>query len=274
MAADVVSGPELSGTARCASTARRRGRRAHGRTGRGRLPRAGRRRRRSRRDPSRRRRWWREDRGRGTGRCSVAAPRRRSAPSTGRGRGGSRRRCRAGRCARMPARRTSRRACAARPGGSAAAAAGAFEASTSWAARARSNRCARSVVVELQRPRERLEHGVGDSSGVAAFEAGVVVDADAGEQRHFFPAKTGDATRAAAVRAQSGLLGRDPGAPGGQELADLVAGVHDSRLAPLQRPLRGPASTWINRVGQSLPAPASVVPRRPSSRQEGTEGHD
>ena len=58
-------------------------------------------------------------------------------------------------------------------------------------------------VVELQRPCERLEHGVGDSGGVAAFEAGVVVDADAGEQRHFLPAQTGDAARAAAVRAQS-----------------------------------------------------------------------
>ena len=127
-------------------------------------------------------------------------------------------------------------------------------------------------VVGLQRPRERLEHGVGDSGGVAAFEAGVVVDADAGEQRHFFPAETGDAARAAAVRAQAGLLGRNPRAPGGSELADLVAGVHDVESNPVPRTLRGPASTRIIRVGQSLAASASVVPRPASELwREGIE---
>jgi hypothetical protein len=90
-------------------------------------------------------------------------------------------------------------------------------------------------VIEPQGARERLEHGVGDSGSVAAFEAGVVVDADAGEQRHFFPAETGDAARAVAVRAQAGLLGRDPAAPRSQELADLLAGVHDARVAPFRR---------------------------------------
>ena len=56
-------------------------------------------------------------------------------------------------------------------------------------------------VVELQRPRERLEDGVGDTAGVAALEPRVVVDADAGEQRDLFAAETGYAPRAGAVGA-------------------------------------------------------------------------
>ena len=118
------------------------------------------------------------------------------------------------------------------------------------AARARSNRWRALGVVELQRPRERLEDGVGDTAGVATLESRVVVDADTGEQRHLFAAETGDAPRAGAVGAQTRLLGRDPRAPGSQELAHLVLGVHDVESNPAARRLRGPASTWINRVGQ------------------------
>ena len=129
--------------------------------------------------------------------------------------------------------------------------------------------CALSVV-ELQRPRERLEHGVGHPGSVAAFEAGVVVDADAGQQRHFFPPETWDAARAGAVGAETSLLGRNPRPPGGQELADLVARVHDVESSPLPRTPRGPASTWINRAGQPRPAPASVV----RQALERTEEHE
>jgi hypothetical protein len=42
-------------------------------------------------------------------------------------------------------------------------------------------------VVELERSRQGVEYRFGRSGGVAALEAGVVVDADAGEQRHLFP---------------------------------------------------------------------------------------
>ena len=56
-------------------------------------------------------------------------------------------------------------------------------------------------LVELQRPRERLEHGVGDTARVAALEPRVVVDADAGEQRDLFPAQARDAARTAEDRA-------------------------------------------------------------------------
>ena len=38
-------------------------------------------------------------------------------------------------------------------------------------------------VVELERPGDAVEDGVGGAGEVAAFQADVVVDADAGEQR-------------------------------------------------------------------------------------------
>jgi hypothetical protein len=88
-------------------------------------------------------------------------------------------------------------------------------------------------VVELKRLRERFEHGVGGTRRIAALESGVVVDADAGEQRDLLAAKAGDAARAAAVGAEPRLLRRDPRAPRGQELADLVPRVHAGTVAPL-----------------------------------------
>ena len=120
-------------------------------------------------------------------------------------------------------------------------------------------------LVELQRPRERLEDGVGDTAHVAALEPGVVVDADAGEQRDLLAAQARNAPRAA-EGGQTRLFGRDPGAPGGQELADLVLGVHDVESSPAPRTLRGPASTWINRVGQAARPRASVTSRATEER--------
>ena len=52
-------------------------------------------------------------------------------------------------------------------------------------------------VVELQRPRERLEDGVGDTARVAALEARVVVDADT--RRAAPPLRGGGRERAAAL---------------------------------------------------------------------------
>ena len=46
-------------------------------------------------------------------------------------------------------------------------------------------------LVELEGARDRLEDGLGDAARVAAFEARVVVDADAGEQRDLFAAEAG-----------------------------------------------------------------------------------
>jgi hypothetical protein len=77
-------------------------------------------------------------------------------------------------------------------------------------------------LVQLQGLGQRLEHALGRPVGIAALQAGVVVDAHSSQQRDLFAAESGHAP-VAAVGGQAGLLGGDPGPPGGQELADLVA---------------------------------------------------
>ena len=62
-------------------------------------------------------------------------------------------------------------------------------------------------VVEPQRVGERLQDAVGGAGGVAAFEALVVLDADAGERGDLLAAEPRHAPLA--VRRQSRLLGRD-----------------------------------------------------------------
>src|SRR6266540_804975 len=96
-------------------------------------------------------------------------------------------------------------------------------------------RCAREVeevcalgLVELERARKRLENAFGDSVRVAALETRVVVDADAGEERHFLPTEARN-TPIITVRAQARLPRRDLRSPGGQELSDLAPGVHRTR---------------------------------------------
>ena len=74
-------------------------------------------------------------------------------------------------------------------------------------------------VVELQRPGQCLQHALGGAAHVAAFQARVVLDAHAGQDGDLFAAQSGNAT--STVGRQPGLLGRDPGAAGGQELTDL-----------------------------------------------------
>ena len=64
-------------------------------------------------------------------------------------------------------------------------------------------------LVELQRPHEPFEDALGDAGGVAAFELGVVLDADPGEQSHLLTAQSGHPA-VSAVGRQSGLLGGDP----------------------------------------------------------------
>ena len=74
-------------------------------------------------------------------------------------------------------------------------------------------------VVELERAGQRLQHALGDAADVAALQAGVVRDADAGQDGDLLAAQPGNA--ATPVGVQPRLLGRDPGAAGGEELADL-----------------------------------------------------
>ena len=89
-------------------------------------------------------------------------------------------------------------------------------------------------VVELKRPSQCFEHAVGDSVDVAALQAGVVRDAHTGQDGDLLAAEPGNA--ATAVGGQPRLLGRDPGAAGGEELADLLLGLHVPSVDPAVRP--------------------------------------
>ena len=83
-------------------------------------------------------------------------------------------------------------------------------------------------LVELERPAHAIEHLFGDAAPIAALEARVVLDADARQQRDLFAPQPLDATRSP-VRRQPRARRGQPGAAGGEELADLLVGVHDSR---------------------------------------------
>ena len=99
-------------------------------------------------------------------------------------------------------------------------------------------------VVELQRAGERVEHAFGDAAEIAAFEAGVVGNADSGQHRDLFAAQSGNAPRT--VSGQPRLLWRDLGSPGGEELADLAPGLHGPSVNPRAR-------AW-----ETLPVPLSI----------------
>jgi hypothetical protein len=65
-------------------------------------------------------------------------------------------------------------------------------------------------IVELQRSRERLEHAVRHAAGVAALQALVVLDADAGQRGDLLAAQPFHAART--IGWQPDLLWRDSGA--------------------------------------------------------------
>ena len=73
-------------------------------------------------------------------------------------------------------------------------------------ARARSKRWVALDVVELQRPRDGVEDALGRAADVAALEAGVVVEADAGELGDFLAPQARDPAFAAEVM-DAGLCG-------------------------------------------------------------------
>ena len=105
-------------------------------------------------------------------------------------------------------------------------------------------------VVELERPGQRLQHALGGAAHVSAFQARVVRNAHAGQDRDLFAAQSGDAT--GTVGRQPGLLGRDPGAAGGEELPDLLLGLHENQPRPGDARLGDPASTSLNRDSHLL----------------------
>jgi hypothetical protein len=113
--------------------------------------------------------------------------------------------------------------------------------------------------VELQGADDSFEHVLGDTGGVAAFEAGVVLDADAGEHRDLFASEAFDAA-VGPIGGQAGLLGVDLVSPRDQELADVVPGVHGVNATSRTCGEGGPASTCLN--GDSLDSPTRSSMRR------------
>jgi hypothetical protein len=76
-------------------------------------------------------------------------------------------------------------------------------------------------VVEVQGAGESVEHGGAGAGLLAAFQADVVVDADAGERGQFLAAQTGGAASARAY-GEADLVGARLGAPRVQEPAQLA----------------------------------------------------
>ena len=109
-------------------------------------------------------------------------------------------------------------------------------------------------LVELQGAGDAFEDVVGDAVGVAAFEPGVVLDADPGEHRYFLAAQSLDAP-VGPVDGKSGLFRGDLGAAGGEELADAVLVVHGLTL---RRRAGGWESLLVPLLTRS-PTPAGLV---------------
>ena len=86
-------------------------------------------------------------------------------------------------------------------------------------------------LIELKRSRDRLQNLLGNTRGVTALKARVVVDAHSSKERDLLAAETRDAARAVPESGHSCLLRRDPCAPCRQELADLFLGVHEGTVA-------------------------------------------
>lgn len=80
-------------------------------------------------------------------------------------------------------------------------------------------------LVELQRPADGVKDLVRDPARVAAFEPRVVLDADVGKEGDLLAAQAGHPPFAT-VHRQAGSLGRDPGPPRGEKLADLGGVAH------------------------------------------------
>jgi len=97
-------------------------------------------------------------------------------------------------------------------------------------------------LVQLQRAGDSAEDLVGDAGDVAFLQPRVVVDLDPGEHRDFLPAQPGHAS-APAIQRHPCLIGSDLGAAGGEELADLGAGVHALQAMPAGRAQGGCCQT-------------------------------
>jgi hypothetical protein len=111
-------------------------------------------------------------------------------------------------------------------------------------------------VVEAQGPRQRVQDAVGDTGGVASLQALVVLDAHAGERRDLLAAQALDPSRS--VARETDLLRRDLRPARGEELGDVLGGVHVIHRAPTRTAQRCPASTPSRRVPQEVRVRATV----------------
>jgi hypothetical protein len=94
-------------------------------------------------------------------------------------------------------------------------------------------------VVELQRPRDRIQHALGGAADVAALQLGVVVEADVGEHGDLFAPQAGHAAFTAEV-GQAGLRRGEVRAAGDQEFPQLVFLAHDLTVDPSYGPAAVP----------------------------------
>ena len=112
-------------------------------------------------------------------------------------------------------------------------------------------------LIELKGTGERFQHTLRDPVQVPSLKAGVVVDADSGEQCDFFPTQSWNPP----VRSESGQAGlfrRDPGPPGDQEVANFAPVVHDHDATASAAGVGGPGITCID-WDSSVSSPASSV---------------
>ena len=121
-------------------------------------------------------------------------------------------------------------------------------------------------LVELQGSGQRLEDAGGGAGDLAALEPGVVLHAQPGEGGDLAAPQSGDPAGAGGREAD--LVGGDAGAAGGQELAHLLAVVHDLEPRPgraVGRVREGcPVSAPIDRDSHRGGAPGSLDDVAPS----------
>jgi hypothetical protein len=101
------------------------------------------------------------------------------------------------------------------------------------------------VIVELECPRERVQHLGGGVLVTALLKADVVIGADAGEHRDFLAAQARYPPVAARVW-KLDVLGPNQLPPGAEVLADWILARHDTTIRPfgtaiLALPLPGSA---------------------------------
>ena len=136
------------------------------------------------------------------------------------------------------------------------------------AARARSNRWARSASSSCSARAMASRTAGGGAGEVAAFELGVVLDADPGERGDLAAAQPGHP--AVARGGQAGLLRGDLGSARDEELADLGSVVHAIE-GTAARHGRGMPCRYTSRQGLPRGAPAAALhwSRRPRPPIEG-----